>query len=273
MSNIKGSIRIGRRSKVENIDCEYRQTDYSIESLNYILKDIDAVVHLAAMRGTDFNITIYHQNEIITENLYQSCIDLEIRNIVFASSVSVYSDITKIPWVETQIPSPKTLYGVSKIACEYIGDIYHRKYGLNIKSLRIAQVLGEGERKGFMMNTFIDNAFENKTLKVIGKSIAKREFVYVKDVARAIIMALSKPEIHGTFNIGSGEAYTNLQIAQIVNECFDNEGNLEYYDYIDEGIESSLMDSSKAKNVLGYSPKYSFKEALNEIKNIKSRSI
>ena len=70
-----------------------------------------------------------------------------------------------------------------------------------------------------------------------------------------------------------GEAYTNLQIAQIVNECFDNEGNLEYYDYIDEGIESSLMDSSKAKNVLGYSPKYSFKEALNEIKNIKSRSI
>ena len=70
-----------------------------------------------------------------------------------------------------------------------------------------------------MMNTFIDRAFNKQSLKVIGKSQAKREFVYIKDVARAIILALNKPEYHGSLNIGSNKAHSNLEIARIVNEC------------------------------------------------------
>ncbi|GAJ38346.1 NAD-dependent epimerase/dehydratase family protein [Saccharococcus caldoxylosilyticus] len=260
---------LGRNSVADNVSCEYRKTDYSIASLTNVLRDIDAVIHLAAIRGTNGSIADFYPNIIMTENLYESCRKLGIKNIVFASSISVYSDTTKIPWDEEQLPSPKTLYGISKITCEYIGNLYHRQYGLNIKSLRIAQVLGEGEKKGYMMNTFLDRAFEKKTLKVIGKSIAKREFVYVKDVARAILLALHKPDLHGVYNIGSGEAYTNLEIAKMVNNCFDNEDNLIYEDSLDEGIESSLMDSSKAKKELGYIPSFSFKDALNDIKKIK----
>ena len=262
---------IGRSLLNEQYEYTYRKTDYTKESLDINLQDIDAVVHLAAKRGAAGRMCDFHENEIITENLYESCKGHGIKNIVFASSIAVYSDVSKIPWNEQQIPSPKTFYGISKMACEYIGDIYHKKFGLNIKSLRIAQVLGEGERKGHMMNTFIDNAYEKKILNVIGKSIAKREFVYVKDVARAILLALSKEEIHGSFNIGSNEAYTNLEIAKMVNECFDNQGNMTYDDSIDEGIESSLMDSSKAFKILGYKPMYNMKEALNDIKAHKVR--
>ncbi|GAB6256324.1 SDR family oxidoreductase [Peribacillus sp. N1] len=252
-----------------NTKYEYLSTDYSNESLTKVLKNSEAVVHLASVRGANGSILDFHQNEIITENIYKSCVDLGINNIIFASSISVYSDITKMPWVEEQLPSPKTLYGISKIACEYIGDIYHKKDGLNIKYLRIGHILGEGEQKGFMMNTFIDTAFEKRKLNVIGESLAKREFVYVKDVARAILLAILKPEVHGVFNIGSGEAYSNLEIAEIVNECFDNKGNLIYNDLKAEGIESSIMDSSKARNELGYSAQFSLKEALIDIKNIK----
>ncbi len=262
-------IIIGRDLSVNIPNQGYRKTNYTKDSLDTVLQDIDALIHLAAVRGANGKISDFHKNEIITENIYNSCKDLGIRNIVFASSISVYSDVTKIPWTEQQTPSPKTLYGISKIACEYMGDIYHRKYGLNIKSLRIAQVLGEGERKGHMMNTFIDNAYEKKMLNVIGKSIAKREFVYVKDVAKAILLALSKEDIHESFNIGSNEAYTNLEIAKMVNECFDNQGNLSYNDSLDEGIESSLMDSSKAFEILGYKPKYNMKEALSDIRSYK----
>lgn len=251
---------------------EFRITDYSSESLDMVLRDVDAVVHLAAIRGAEGKISDFHQNEILTENIYRSCVKLGIENIVFASSIAVYSDASKISWCESHIPTPKTLYGISKIACEYIGQIYHKKYGLNIKSLRIAQILGEGEKKG-MMNTFIDNAFDKTKLKVIGKSIAKREYVYVKDVARAIECSLMKSKINGSFNIGSGQAFTNLEVAQIVNDCFGNQENLVYENSLDEGIESSLMDSSKAKRVLGYEPKFSFKEALNDIKYIKEQSV
>ncbi|MDC7783889.1 NAD-dependent epimerase/dehydratase family protein [Priestia megaterium] len=262
-------IIIGRSPFPEKIKYEYYTTDYSIESLNKSLQGLDAVVHLASLRGTDGSIGDFHQNETMTENLYKSCATLGINNIVYASSIAVYSDLMSIPWKEEQVPSPKTLYGISKMACEHIGNIYHKKYGLNIKSLRISQILGEGERKGFMMNTFIDNAFNKKTLHVIGKSLARREFVYVKDVANAILLALLSPNVHDVFNVGSNKAYTNLEIAHIINECFDNEGNYIYSDSIDEGIESSLMDSSKAQSKLGYSAQYSLKEALYEIKNNK----
>jgi len=270
-SGLYTPIIIGRGGK--SLKYEYRATDYSRESLMNVLECLDAVVHLAAVRGTDISISNFQPNEIITQNIFESCRDLGITNIVFASSIAVYSDEAQIPWREEQLPSPKTMYGVSKLACEYIADIYHRRYGLNVKSLRIAQVLGEGERRGGMMNTFIDNAFEKKQLKVIGRSKARREFVYVKDVARAIMLALSRQEAHGAFNIGSNEAYTNLEIAKIVNLCFNNEGNLLYDDTMDESISSSLMDSSKAREILGYTPRYSLMDGLLDIKKQKTEGV
>lgn len=153
---------IGRSPFNGKTKYEYRSTDYSIESLNKVLDGNQAVVHLAAVRGSKGCISDFHQNEIITENLLKSCINIGITNIVIASSIAVYSKVESIPWTEEQLPSPKTLYGISKISCEYMADLYHKEYELNIKSLRIAQILGEGERKGFMMNTFIDNAFHKK---------------------------------------------------------------------------------------------------------------
>lgn len=256
------------KGKVNETNHEYRTTDYSRENLKTVLTDIKAVIHLAAKRGTGGNIADYHTNINITNNLYESCTELGITNIVFSSTISIYSDVSKMPWSEESLPSTKTFYSVSKLACEHIGNIFHKNHGLNIKSLRIAQILGEGEIKG-MLNTFIDNAFEKRILKVTGKSVAKREFVYVKDVARAVILALKKDSVHGSFNIGSKASYSNYEIATMVNDVFDNKGNLFYDESIRETIESSLMDSSKAGKELGYLPQYSLKEALKDILKIK----
>ena len=117
-----------------------------------------------------------------------------------------------------------------------------------------------------MMNTFIDRAYEKEELTVTGRSISKREFVYVKDVVDAVLLSLEKPQIHGSFNIGSNESYSNLEIAEAVNEVFDNIDNLSYDDSIPETIESSMMDSSFASRIIGYEPKWTLKEALKDIK-------
>lgn len=247
---------------------EFITTDYSKDDLQNKLKEFNSVVILASIRGANGTIEDFHQNEILLQNILDSCSYNNITNVCFISSISVYSDTNIIPWRESTIPSPKTFYGVSKLACENIGNIYSRRYGLMFKSLRVAQVLGEGEVKG-MMNTFIDNAFDKKVLYIRGKSIAKREYVYVKDVANAICMAIANKDIKGCFNIGSGISYSNLEIAEIINDVFDNKENIKYEDYLDEGIESSLMDISYAKDKLGFYPKYTLREALQDIKNIK----
>ncbi len=259
---------LGRNPSDGSKEYEYKQTDYSVDNLNAVLGDMDAVVHLAAIRGANGSIEDFHHNEIITENLFKSCVNTGIKNIVISSSIAVYSDVSRIPWDEEQLPSPKTIYGISKLVCEYLSHLYMKKHGLKVKSLRLAQILGDGERKGHMMNTFIDSAFEKRQLKVIGKSLAAREYVYVKDAARAILQAVAQPDVNGVFNIGSGQALTNLEIARLVNKCFHNEGNLDYNPSVSEEIESSLMDSSKAGNILGYNARFSICEALNDIKSI-----
>lgn len=256
------------RKKIFEIEngCEYRVTDYSKQDLVEKLADIDAVVHLAAKRGSQGKISEFHDNEILTQNLYEACYERSILNIVFASTISVYSDQNTLPWTEKDLPASKLMYGVSKLVNEYIGNIYSEKGGLFIKNLRLAHIFGFNEKNNYMINRFMRQAFHRETLVVRGKSMAKREFLYAKDAAKAIVNALQKHDLSGTFNIGSGEAFTNLEVAEIINRVFDNKGNICLQDPEgDEGIESSYMDSSKSKEILEFSPSYTFESALKEI--------
>lgn len=256
-----------RRQINENLQkCEYRITNYSKEDLIKKLNDIDGVVHLAAKRGNIENISEFHDNEILTQNLYDACVELNIKNIVYASTISVYSDLKCLPWNENNTTSPKLMYGVSKIACENIGNIYSSKKGLNIKNLRFAHLYGFHEKNNYMINRFFRHAFNKHQLAIETKSKAKREFLYAKDAAKAINYALEKENISGTFNIGSGIALTNYEVGNIINNNFDNKENLIIKNpNIEENIESSYMDSTKAKLELEFVAEYTFEKAVKEI--------
>ena len=88
---------------------ESRITDYSKEDLMIKLKDIDAVVHLAAKRGSQGLISEFYDNEVLTQNLYEACYEMNIKNIVYASTISVYSDEKYLPWTEDNVPQPKLM--------------------------------------------------------------------------------------------------------------------------------------------------------------------
>ncbi|WP_455537643.1 NAD-dependent epimerase/dehydratase family protein [Terrisporobacter sp.] len=246
--------------------CQYRMTDYTKEDLIDKLSDIDAVVHLAAKRASTGNISEFHDNETLTQNLYDACVELNIKNIVYASTISVYSDEACLPWNEDNLPCPKLMYGVSKITCEYIGNIYSSKKGLNIKNLRFAHLYGFNEKNNYMINRFFRQAFNKQQLVIENKSISKREFLYAKDAAKAIYYALKKKDIAGTFNIGSGAALTNYEVANMINNNFNNKDNIIIKNpNVKENIEPSYMDSSKAKLELGFEADYAFEKAVGEI--------
>lgn len=263
----KVPVVLTRREINEKIEeCQYRITDYSKEDLLNKLKDIDGVVHLAAKRGSTGNISEFHDNETLTQNLYDACVELNIKNIIYASTISVYSDVQCLPWNENTIPSPKLMYGISKMTCEYIGNIYSSKKGLNIKNLRFAHLYGFNEKNNYMINRFFRQAFNKQQLVIEHKSVAKREFLYAKDAAKAIYCALEKKDISGTFNIGSGIALNNYEVGEIINSNFENEDNIMIKNPdIMENIEPSYMDSTKAKSELGFVTDYTFKNAVKEI--------
>lgn len=245
---------------------EHRVTDYSKIDLLDKLSDIDAVVHLAAKRSSCQVISEFHSNETLTQNLYDACYELNITNIVYASTISVYSDERLLPWTETQYPEPISMYGISKLTCEHIGNIYSAKKSLYVKNLRFAHLYGFNEKNNYMINLFFRRAFNHKELVLDSRSIARREFLYVKDAAKAIELAVNQPLLKGTFNIGSGEALTNYDVAQTINKIFKNSDNLFIKNSSsEEQIQSSYMETCKAREILKFSPDYTFVEAVSEI--------
>ncbi len=242
----------------------YTNNDYSVDNLTDILKDVDVVIHLAAKRGENSlaGYECFRENESLTENILKSMVNCKVPRIIYLSSISVYSDPQLLPWSEDQIVSPCNFYGLSKLTCEYLCNLYASE-GIKSVIFRCAHVLGLEDR-GYMVSKFLNLAAKKGTLCVNGKSIAKREFIYVKDVVRAIIWAMDNPEIEGVFNLGTDCAYTNLEVAQTINAVFQNEGNLKYQDDLSEGIKDSYMTSEKLRRH-GFSTIYDLKTGIVDI--------
>ena len=76
-------------------------------------------------------------------------------------------------------------------------------FGLHLKSLRIASVIGLGERPEYFRMAYIYRVLRKEPLHIYGDGRGEREYVYAKDVARAIRLALDKPELSAVMNVGS----------------------------------------------------------------------
>ena len=246
----------------------YLQTDYSKTHLCELLKGSDAVVHLAAKRTDAGGFESYWPNMAISYNLFESCLETRINNIVALSTISVYSEANSLPWSEDQKVSPLSLYGISKATMENLAEYYNKVNDLNIKCLRVAQVLGLYERSGFMLNTFIEQACRKEELKVYGSGEGRREYIYVKDVVSAIKKALDESLTAGLFNIGTGVNISHLELGKLINEVFDNKNNLALVPHIKEDKTVYLMDITKAERIMSWIPKWSLAEGLKDIKAI-----
>lgn len=260
------------RNKVTSLNgIELRVTDYSLDSLFSVFQDLDSIIHLASIRGNKSNIIDYVENEVVTQSVYLACIKLGIENVVYSSSIAVYSDMTLLPWNEDTPLCPSTLYGVSKVCCEFLGKYYSKGSVLRVKNLRLPPIFGipffdrQVERR--MIANFIDRAHKKKTLVLNSNNSGRRDFLYAKNAVHAILCALDANNLIGEFNIGSGESFTNIEVAKEINNVFDNVDNL-IVEQMDESlIHSSFMSFEKARRELGYEPEYNFVQSLIDIHN------
>ena len=243
---------------------EHTFTDFSVESLTEQFRGVDVVVHLAAVRGGT-GIGDFSDNERITENLLLAMRNAGVKRFVFSSSIAVYSDTSRIPWREDQPCQPVSLYGISKLACEALFHYYARNNGFSGCILRFAPVYGEHDRNRRMIANFIRQAKEGQPLTVNGKSTAKRDFIYRDDVIQALKWAVfSSGNTVETYNIGSGEPLTNLEIATAVTQAFHSPQAVHYLEDQPETMPPAYSDITKARQA-GFSPDYTMASALERI--------
>lgn len=256
-------VALSRSEKSCDENITWIATDYSIEHLAEIFESVDAVIHLAGTKGGNKTLEDFAGDIEMMENILEAMRKCDVKKIIFTSSRLVYGNPDNIPWKENSSLEPKLAYGECKVKCENLCKKYAEKYGFKYVILRLAQVLGIGEGTKTMINVFQDLAKDKKQLKVIGKSIAKRQYIYCGDIAELINrLAVENLRESITVNVGMENAYTNYEIAQMINKAFENDAGIDYDESQEETITSSIMEISYLINEIAYKPKDMFDSLL-----------
>ena len=248
---------------------EYKKISYEYDGFFTVLEDCDAVIHLGAVRSDakmEESFFNYMTNIETSEALFHAAKDANVKNIVNVSSTAVYDASLEMPFSEASATAPLSYYGVSKLTIEQIAHRYNEKYGMCIKSLRVGQALGIGEREGYMPAVFLKRCLDQEKLLVYGSGQGGKEYVYVKDIVTALLCACHKSDIKGVFNVGTGVLTTNRELAETYCKVFENKAGFELLLDKPDVLTRHYMDVEKAKNELGFSAKYSLEKALIDMK-------
>ena len=242
-------------------------TEYSEEQLEKALFGCDSVVILAGKKvdlDERQSLSLYFDNIKVTENTFEACKKLGIRNIVFASSRCVYANDQNVPIAENGLIKPINFYGISKSACEQLCTYYSEKFGFNIKILRLAQIIG-ADKNGYMIDKFISNALSGQPLTVYGKSEGRRDYIYIKDVCRAIYLSLMNYNKHGIYNIGSGRGTNSIELAKAVVLGMKSKSEIVVLKDKPEDTSVTYLDVSKAEKDFGFSCEFCLSDAFEDL--------
>jgi len=241
----------------------------NFDALNSIIDNADAVIHFAGSTGVIESLEKPKEfteiNVIGTLNLLQICRNKKIPKFVFASTGAVYGNQSP-PFKEQMNTNPISPYAASKIACEQYCITYKNTFDISCSILRFSNVFGPRKSFGPYANVipkFVRSILRNESITIYGDGEQERDFVFVKDVARACFLALSKNN-NGIFNIATGKNTTvNYLISKI--EFLLKKKFTKIFVASRPG-ESKFAYSSieKAKTDFSYIPEYSLEQGLIE---------
>lgn len=196
-----------------------------MDCLMRVMKNIDAVLHQAAQLeiATAVNdpITDLRVNVEGTINVLEAMRRCGVKRMIFASSAAVYGEPVYVPQDEDHPKNPNWQYGASKLACEHYLKVYHNLYGIRSVALRYGIVYGPREWYGRVLTVFIKRVvLENKPPVIFGDGRQTRDFVHVRDVARACKLVLEQDDYEcEVYNVSSGRETSILDLARLVIEA------------------------------------------------------
>jgi UDP-glucose 4-epimerase len=216
-----------------------------------------------------------HINVVGFVNLLEGAGEGGVKRVIFASSGGVvYGDPTVIPTPETAPKLPISPYGVSKLAGEYYMRALAALRGFEAVAMRYANVFGprqDPKSEAGVVSIFVSRLLAGQPLTVFGDGRQTRDYVFVKDVARANVLAASVP-ISGdgdfdrpAFNIATSVQRNVLELAASVGQVMGQKPELEFAAARPGELFRSALDVSKAKKVLGWTPQYVFEDGLREL--------
>ena len=234
--------------------------------------DMDCVVHLAALwllHCQKYPESAFEVNVKGTFNVLRACSEMCVERLVYSSSASVYGDAIEEPMTEEHPYNNWTFYGATKIASEHLFKAYHNQYGLDGACLRYMNVYGPRQGYGGAYTALIMKVLDlierGEAPFVYGDGSQAYDFVYVKDVARANVLALKASGTFGFYNVGTG---IKISVLEVVKQIFRIIGSPERIDYKPAGqtfVTNRVGSTEKALRDLGFRHMVRLEEGLKEL--------
>jgi nucleoside-diphosphate-sugar epimerase len=233
--------------------------------LEPLIEGADYVFHLAgqpgvrASWGPEFATYVRH-NVLATQRLLETCRGFRLEKFVYASSSSIYGDAEAFPTAEKVLPRPVSPYGVTKLAGEYLCDVYRTNFGVPTVSLRLFTVYGPGQRPDMAFARLVRAARLGHPFQLLGDGEQSRDFTFVGDVVHAMVDAARSPWC-GTANIGGGSRVTMNEVLDIVGELCGTLRVVRREAAIGD-VRHTAADCTTARTAFGYRPSTSLREGL-----------
>ena len=232
------------------------------------------ILHLAAQAGVRYSLqnpAAYTEANLAGHfAMLELARDLEIENMVYASSSSVYGGNTKIPFTETdQTDDPVSFYGATKKSNELMSQSYARLYGLSLTGLRFFTVYGPWGRPDMAYWIFAERMLKGQPIKVFNHGKMSRDFTFVDDIVAGTKAALERPASslglnvpHRVYNLGNDRPEPLMDLIRLTESGVKIEAIKEYEDMQRGDLERTWANIDRARKELDYSPKVSLSDGI-----------
>lgn len=251
----------------------------NIEDCSLAVDGVDYVLHQAALgsvpRSINDPITTNEVNISGFLNMLVASKEAGVKRFIYAASSSTYGDSDKLPKIEEVIGKPLSPYAVTKYVNELYADVFSKTYGMETIGLRYFNVFGRRQNPNgayaAVIPKFIGQLMDYKSPIINGDGLYSRDFTYIDNVIQMNELAILTKDpdaINNVYNTAYGEQTTLNDLVSYLKDLlgdFDpkiKNIKVEYGSVRRGDIPHSLASIDKAKEKLGYEPRYSVKEGL-----------
>lgn len=266
------NFRSGRRENIEGLGCRFvHGSVLDRDLMRELAEGVDRIFHLAALASVPESISNPLETVSINItgllNVLEAAREAGVRRFVFASSAAVYGEETQQPAVESSMPAPRSPYAITKMGGEYFCSLYAREGWVSTASVRLFNVFGprQNPRGSYAAAVpgLLAKALDGRPLTIYGDGSQTRDFIYVKDVVRALDF-IAESEQAGCFNAGGGRPVALMELAEKILELTGAASLIEHQPSRAGDIRHSIADTGKLSRA-GWLPRYAFEEALGEM--------
>ncbi len=252
-------------SEIVNPAARFYEVDIADrEAVSQVFKDFrpELLNHHAAEVGVrtsmdDPGLSV-RTNLLGTVNLLDACVASNVEGVVFASTCAVYAEPENMPMTEGHLKVPQSAYGVSKLGGEHYLRVLAGSSGMGYTILRYGNVYGPRQRtdgEAGVVAIFAGQMLKEETPLIFGDGSKTRDYVFVKDVVHANLLAADCIHERGVYNVASGVEVTDLEIFEAIAEAVGFEGPPRYISERKGDMRKICLDVSAAESGLGWRPR------------------